>query len=110
MAQFRGTIEGQRGVASRLGSKSSGLRVIANGWNTGVTVLLDHENGRDTVTVYRTGGSGGRGKSELIGQWDDAPAPAQLPLCVLAMGCLCAGHARGNPADEPCDTREGVQS
>jgi hypothetical protein len=103
MAQFRGTIEGQRGVASRLGSKASGLTVRANGWDTGVIVELTHENGRDNVRVWRTGGSGGRGKSELIGQWDDA-----LPLCVLAMGCLCAGHARGNPADEPCDTREGV--
>jgi hypothetical protein len=29
-----------------------------------------------------------------------------LPLCVLATGCYCAGHARGNPADEPCDTSE----
>jgi hypothetical protein len=28
------------------------------------------------------------------------------PLCVQAMGCYCAGHARGNKASEPCDTRE----
>ena len=28
------------------------------------------------------------------------------PLCVKAMRCYCAGHARGNPASEPCDTRE----
>ena len=26
--------------------------------------------------------------------------------CAASMGCLCAGHARGNPADAPCDTRE----
>lgn len=31
---------------------------------------------------------------------------AAIPLCALAMGCLCAGHARGNPASDPCDTRE----
>jgi len=30
----------------------------------------------------------------------------KAPPCVAAMGCLCAGHARGNPADAPCDTRE----
>lgn len=30
------------------------------------------------------------------------------PPCVLAMQCLCAGHARGLPANEPCDTREQV--
>jgi len=30
-----------------------------------------------------------------------------LPICVKAMGCYCAGHARGTQAvDEPCDTRE----
>ena len=28
------------------------------------------------------------------------------PPCASAMGCLCAGHARGNPYYEPCDTRE----
>jgi hypothetical protein len=26
--------------------------------------------------------------------------------CMVSMGCLCAGHARGNPANAPCDTRE----
>lgn len=29
-----------------------------------------------------------------------------LPPCVLTMRCYCAGHARGNPASEPCDTSE----
>lgn len=29
-----------------------------------------------------------------------------IPPCASAMGCLCAGHARGIPADEPCDTDE----
>ena len=32
-----------------------------------------------------------------------------LPLCVQAMGCYCAGHARGNPASETCDTREDAR-
>lgn len=26
--------------------------------------------------------------------------------CARLMGCLCAGHARGNPDTAPCDTRE----
>jgi len=30
----------------------------------------------------------------------------ELPQCVLAMGCYCAGHARGNPAGMACDTSE----
>lgn len=30
-----------------------------------------------------------------------------VPPCLASMGCLCAGHARGNPASAPCDTSEG---
>lgn len=30
-----------------------------------------------------------------------------VPPCVSAMGCLCAGHARGATATAPCDTSEG---
>ena len=30
----------------------------------------------------------------------------ELPLCVQAMRCYCAGHARGNAVDAPCDTSE----
>jgi hypothetical protein len=29
-----------------------------------------------------------------------------IPACVLSMNCLCAGHARGIPANEACDTTE----
>lgn len=29
-----------------------------------------------------------------------------LPQCAIVMGCLCAGHARGNPASAACDTNE----
>ncbi len=60
MAQFRGTLQGQRGGASRLGSKSSGLYVTANGWDAGVKVTAVHEDGRDVFYVYQTGGSNGR--------------------------------------------------
>jgi hypothetical protein len=59
MAQFRGTIRGQRGEASRLGSKSSGLCVTCNGWNGGITVYVDYDKntGKDRFQVFRTGGS-----------------------------------------------------
>ena len=34
-------------------------------------------------------------------------ASPDLPICVKAMGCYCAGHARGTQAvDDVCDTRE----
>jgi len=34
------------------------------------------------------------------------PSDDELPPCVLAMRCYCAGHARGNAASVPCDTNE----
>lgn len=40
MAHFRGTIQGARGSASRLGHKSSGLQTIAASWQGAVHVEL----------------------------------------------------------------------
>ena len=57
MGHFRGTVKGNRGEASRLGTKGSGLHVTANGWDIGVEVLLWHNGEYDEVTVYITGGS-----------------------------------------------------
>lgn len=57
MAQYRATIRGQRGEASRLGFKTSGLYVTANGWNGGVSVTVHHKDGKDHFKVVRTGGS-----------------------------------------------------
>lgn len=70
MAQFRATIKGQRGEASRLGSKSSGLRAEVNGWNVGVVVIAQHdyETGKDKLVVYRTGGSNGGWNREKIAE------------------------------------------
>lgn len=59
MAQFRATIQGQRGQASRLGSKSGGMSATVNGWNVGVSIEASHENGRDIIRVYENGGSNG---------------------------------------------------
>jgi hypothetical protein len=33
-------------------------------------------------------------------------AVVKIPPCAAAMGCLCAGHARGNSPQSPCDTSE----
>jgi hypothetical protein len=52
MAQFRGTLQGQRGETSRLGSKKSGLRARLAGWAGSVVVrLFSDEGGRDMATV-----------------------------------------------------------
>lgn len=72
MAQFRSIIRGQRGEASRLGSKQSGMRADVNGWHTGATVKIDHVDGRDRVQVFRTSGSGQGQSTILVVEWFEA--------------------------------------
>ena len=60
MARFRATVQGMRGEASRLGSKDSGIRTNANGWDSGVIVFgwVDDQE-QDVFEIYQTGGSNG---------------------------------------------------
>jgi hypothetical protein len=67
MAQFRATIRGRRGEASRLGSKSSGITAHINGWNAGVSVYAAHEDGRDRFEIWLTSGSNGHRASRALG-------------------------------------------
>lgn len=69
MAQFIARIQGNRGGVSRLGSKSSGITAYVQGWNTGVRVDISHEDGRDVVRVFRTGGSHANSPSKLIAEF-----------------------------------------
>lgn len=70
MAQYRAFIQGQRGPASRLGSKRSGIWASVNGWHDGVHVVVSHENGRDCFKVYRTAGSNGDSSQYvLVAEW-----------------------------------------
>jgi len=61
MARFRGYLQsGDRPQVTRLGHKTRGLRVDADGWNSGVTVYASvDEHDRDVFDIYRTGGSNG---------------------------------------------------
>jgi hypothetical protein len=39
--------------------------------------------------------------------WEGHGDPdACVPPCAIAMRCLCAAHARGRAADQPCDANE----
>ena len=60
MAQFRGTVQGNRSQTSRLGHKSSGLETECNGWNIGVRCVARYnkEADRDEIMIYKTSGSG----------------------------------------------------
>lgn len=81
MAQFRATIEGNRGEASRLGHKGSGIRAQVNGWSGGVNVSGDtlHRNANgqlcggvtpfgavelDRFDIFATSGSGHHGNAD----------------------------------------------
>jgi hypothetical protein len=67
MAQFRASVQGQRGGASRLGGKSSGIHAKINGWGLGVDVdgAYDKKTDCDSFTVTITSGSG-HGKGALL--------------------------------------------
>ena len=55
MAQFRTTIQGARGEASRLGTKHSGMHVHVQSWEGQVNVVMYHKptigDGQDWVRV-----------------------------------------------------------
>lgn len=71
MAHFYGTVQGNRGAASRCGSKNSGMTVTANGWDVGAVIEIDHINGRDVVKVYKTSGSNGYGGRQLVAEFEE---------------------------------------
>jgi len=69
MAQYIANIRGQRGEASRLGSKTSGIYAHVRGWNVGARVDISFRDGKDVVTVWQTGGSNGRTSEKLIAEF-----------------------------------------
>lgn len=54
MSHFYGTVEGKSGsVASRTGSKASGLEVSAKSWEGEVQIKLSHTaEGRDYIEIW----------------------------------------------------------
>ena len=54
MAHLYGTVNGNRGLASRLGTKKSGLTTVAASWEGAVQVDLwhDKDNDVDMADVY----------------------------------------------------------
>lgn len=75
MAHFYASIEGSRGMATRAGTKNSGMIGHIRGWDIGARVELSHVDGRDVVRVYRTGGSNGY-RSELVAEFSNQDVTA----------------------------------
>lgn len=70
MAHFYGSIQGQRGEATRLGSKNSGLTAITAGWTGAISVTLSHRDGKDVATIYRQPHKSSGGNTILLGEFD----------------------------------------
>jgi hypothetical protein len=69
MAHFYGSMTGNRGTANRCGTKNSGLDAHIRGWDIGIRVNLRHINGKDVVTVYKTGGSNNPVDQKSLGEF-----------------------------------------
>lgn len=68
MARFKGTMSGNRGQVSRLGTVKSGIMARVNGWNCGVLIdgFVDEED-HDTFRIYASSGSNNFGPTQEIG-------------------------------------------
>lgn len=86
MAQFYAEIRGSRGEASRLGTKSSGIRGHVRGWNSGasvecrVTTEDDTEREIDQTIVAVTSGSNGGDAERTIATIDDTGSGRRVRL------------------------------
>lgn len=68
MAQFYAEVQGNRGPASRMGSKDSGMWGHIRGWHVGCKVRCYYDEALkgDVIEVYRTGGSSGSSQHEHL--------------------------------------------
>lgn len=70
MARFYATIQGNRGEASRMGTKKTGIQGHIRGWDIGCKVLLNVDSeGKDMISIYLTSGSNNQGWSRFLGQF-----------------------------------------
>ena len=69
MAHFIGSVQGNRGAASRTAGKKSWISARAQGWHIGGEVSVNHDEkqGCDVVTFTLNGGSACRHSSKTVG-------------------------------------------
>ena len=72
MAHFYGSMTGARGEATRCGTANSGITAHIRGWNIGARVSCYVDaNGKDHITVTRTGGSTGRTSEQVVADYTE---------------------------------------
>lgn len=106
-------------------SRTVAQRDIPNEHGTAITFIVKQSrNGKDwwihaTLDSHRMSNTLHTGVASKAETWIRAvkagqvcvareTSPAPIPPCAASMGCLCAGHARGNAVSEVCDTSEEV--
>ena len=67
MSQFYARIKGNRGKATRQGTKKSGIYAHISGWDIGIEVegFID-EDGKDRFIIRKTGGSNNPARKKHI--------------------------------------------
>lgn len=73
MSHFYAEIQGNRGAATRCGSKDSGIRGHIRGWSIGVEIFCYHDEDRnkDICKVFKTNGSNNLSRPELIAEFEE---------------------------------------
>ena len=66
MSALYGSMAGERGEVTKCGNKF--LSAHVRGWNVGVRIEARHGEDGDSFMVYRTGGSNGAPRDELIAE------------------------------------------
>lgn len=68
MAHFYGNLQGNRGEATRMGTKDSGFRGHIRGWHIGgsVNCYYNESKDRDEVLIFATRGSNGFNSTSLV--------------------------------------------
>ncbi len=69
MARFYADIQGNRGAATRMGTKDSGMNGHIRGWYLGCRVMMRYnkQTKEDECTIELTGGSGSGGRPKQLG-------------------------------------------
>lgn len=74
MARFYGSLQGNRGQTTRMGTPSSGIKGHLRGWSIGAKVQLwVGPDGSDRVTVQLTGGSHNPSTLTDLGTYREGP-------------------------------------
>ena len=70
MARFYASIQGNRGEATRMGTRNSGITGHVRGWSVGARVECTvNTAGEDVVEIWLTSGSDGDLPSVCLGQF-----------------------------------------